>query len=368
MAKNTHMKSVGELVGGRYEVVRSIGAGSFAEVYLGVDSVLRREVAIKLMNLSKLTMPGSDDDELRQNLVQRFLLEAHTVARLRATCTVTLFDFGEEPNGDLFMVLEYVPGHTLRAEVEEHGPMAPERVVRILRQVLSSLHEAHAYELLHRDLKPENIMIFDYLNAVDQVRVVDFGIAKPLQADQQAGKALTGAGMLVGTPRYVPPERVTEQKLLPASDIYGLGAVAYFCLTGEEIYSDTKGTMNILGRQIENTSVQLPAAIPNLSQGMRAIIDKMLHKKLEERYATAAEVIADIDRWSTDQIAELRVTGQYLPVINQDALQRLETGEFDRPPQIVAPPKPVTGKADASEPVRDDAPTEVVEFDPDMFD
>ncbi len=354
MAKRS-MKQPGEIIQGRYRIEEMIGAGAFAEVYKGLDLTLNRDVAIKMMKLAvPIGQPGFDQEAIRQDMMSRFLREARLVSRLRMESTVTLFDFGAEEGGDMFMVLEYVDGLTLREYVSSYGAMEPERVARILRQALISLHEAHSYTLLHRDIKPENLMIFEYLGVPDQVRLVDFGIAKALQEGKSAA---TAAGMLVGTPRYIPPERVTLNELYPASDVYSLGAVAYYLLCGEEIYKDVVGgAMMILQAQISEQNVELPegAFVP---EGLRVIVNKMLSKDLAHRYSQAFEVIADLDTFLFLQANRRYNVSQELPMVPVSPVidpMDHDTGDSERLARVEEEP--------------DYAPTEVVEVDPDMFD
>lgn len=347
------MRQPGDIVHGRYEIRELLGTGSFAEVYRGVDITLEREVAIKLMRLAGMQAPLMGQDEMRRNMMERFLREARVVAKMRSPFSVTLFDFGADEQGNLFMVLEHVPGHTLREEVSSRGPMAPARVTRILQQALSALHEAHAYELLHRDIKPENVMIFEHLGAPDQVRLLDFGIAKALQSGESA---LTAAGVLVGTPRYVPPERVTGTTLGPASDIYSLGSVAYYLLTGREIYPNIRGAMQILQAQSEPSPIRVPSS-PGLPDGLRAVVNQMLEKDLQKRFGSALEALEALERYLTNSS---RSSGPSLSY-ERGRVQTLD-------PSLLEPIRREDLAPAIQQQYEDDSPTEVVEFDPDMFE
>lgn len=360
MVNNRSMKRPGEIMQGRYRVEELIGTGAFAEVYRGLDLTLNRDVAIKMMKLSvPVGQPGFDQEAVRQDMMSRFLREARLVSRLRMESTVTLFDFGAEERGDMFMVLEYVDGETLREHVYRQGAMQAERVARILRQALISLHEAHSYTLLHRDIKPENLMLFEYLGVPDQVRLVDFGIAKALQEGKSAA---TAAGMLVGTPRYIPPERVTLNELYPASDLYSLGAVAYYLLTGEEVYKEIEGgPMMILQAQISEKDVTLPpwCEVPD---ELRWIVNRMLCKKLEQRYAQAFEVIADLDTFLFLQANRRYNISQELPSVDESMIE----------PVVDPLEHQIERRGEQKNALEDEeeehAPTEVVAVDPSMFE
>lgn len=354
----------GDVVNQRYKIIDRIGSGSFAEVHLGLDISLDRDIAVKIMRLGLLNQPGVDGHSLRQELMNRFHREAVLVAKLRSQHVVTLFDFGAEPNGDLFMILEYVPGQTLREEVMAMGRLQPRRVAHILRQCCQGLAEAHAYELLHRDIKPENIMLFDYFEERDQVRIVDFGIAKTLQ---ERASDLTNAGILVGTPRYMPPERVTQQPMGPASDIYSLGCVAYFLLTGEEVYKEIGPVIEILRASSSPEPIALPDYIP---YKLRRIVEKMLAKNVNHRYQACRDIIAELDDFTFTQEYQIRKETGALPMLDPSFIQPITAGEDDGFVEGVAPgayhrevPRVDLGAEDD-----DFSPTQVVEVDPDMFE
>jgi serine/threonine protein kinase len=285
----------GEIVGERYRVEKVVGRGAFAAVYKGTDIALERSVAIKLLNPSKLLeQQGGGGEAMRAELVERFYREARTVAKMRDEHAVTLYDFGSTPHGGLYMVLEFVDGCTLRDEVDTNGPLTADRVVDILRQSLECLREAHSYGMLHRDIKPENMMIFPFLGDQERVRLVDFGIAKALETEE--GSDLTAAGVLIGTPRYVAPERVNKKELGPASDIYSLGIVAYELLVGAEPFHGLKG-IEVLRAQLAPDPVRLPADVQEkLPDALVTVIHKMLEKDLARRYSTAKQVLDDLIR------------------------------------------------------------------------
>src|SRR5690606_38246189 len=139
----------------------------------------------------------------------RFQQEARLVSRLRSPFTITMYDYGRTPSGLLYMVLEYVSGQSIAELLAGGAPVAPQRVVKILNQILISLHEAHALGMLHRDLKPANIMVYEHLGQADQVKLLDFGIAKVIgDSHQQRNIDLTSDGNIIGTPRYMSPEQI----------------------------------------------------------------------------------------------------------------------------------------------------------------
>ena len=198
------------LIAGRYELGEHLGAGGFGTVYRARDTLLQRDVAIKLS--TSATTP-----ERRE----RFLREARATARLHHPNAVTIFDAGDDPAG-LFLVLELVSGAAL-SQVAAAGPMPPERVAHIIKQVAQALQAAHDLGIVHRDIKPANILTLDG----DRVKVADFGVAR-LEGDAQ----LTVAGVAVGTPGYMAPEQLEGGRVTPATDLFALGVLAYQLLTG----------------------------------------------------------------------------------------------------------------------------------------
>ena len=199
------------LIAGRYELGEHLGSGGFGTVYRARDTLLQRDVAIKMS--ASATTP-----ERRE----RFLREARATARLHHPNAVTIFDAGDDPAG-LFLVLELVPGTSL-SHLAAAGPMPPQRVADILKQVAEALQAAHDLGIIHRDIKPANILTMDG----DRVKVADFGVAR-LEGDAQ----LTVAGSAVGTPRYMAPEQLEGGPVTPATDLFALGVVAYQLLTGK---------------------------------------------------------------------------------------------------------------------------------------
>lgn len=282
----------GEVFEGRYRISRLIGSGGFARVYYAVQEDLGRDVAIKVL----MPAQASDGPQYSEKLVRRFNQEARMVSRLRDPHTITMFDYGETLSGLLYMVFEYIEGRSLSQIVHEDGALAAERVVKVLEATLSSLQEAHAYGVLHRDIKPGNIMLFDYLGRPDQVKLLDFGIAKSL-SDKVPGKDITADGALVGTPRYMSPEQIRGQELGPSSDIYSLGLVAYEMLTGHKAI-DSNSSVTIIGQQLDSVPFRLPEDAP-VSPALREIVDRMLAKDRDIRFDTAEEVLEALTNYRT---------------------------------------------------------------------
>ena len=217
---------------GAYELTCKLGAGGMGEVWRARHRLLRRPAAIKLIRPEAL---GRSDANL---ILSRFEREAQATAALESPHTVELYDFGVAQDGALYYVMELLHGQNLESHVAEFGPLPPERVIYILQQVLDSLDDAHTRGLVHRDIKPANILICRKGRQYDFVKVVDFGLVRITADAEQAAKITeTGEGKILGTPAYLAPESVTGSDPVDGrSDLYAVGCVAFFLLTGHNVF------------------------------------------------------------------------------------------------------------------------------------
>ncbi len=273
------LPEVGSVFQSKYRLDSILGAGGFATVFKATDLGAERAVALKILT-----------PELRgysHTVRSRFEREVRVVAGLRDPHTIKLFDFGTSPDGLLFMVTEYVHGEDLSDLIAHRSRLEPAEVVHIMRQVLSSLREAHTAGLLHRDIKPANIRIYDYMGDPLRVKVLDFGIAKPLQSDSPG---LTADGEVVGTLKYMSPEQLLASDLAPSSDIYSLGVVAFEMLLGR---SGVHGSR--LSDQMERLVSGHVFSVPELQRigtDLGRVLDRMAARDRNERFQTADEVLA----------------------------------------------------------------------------
>lgn len=285
----------------RYRIVSIINRGGFGRVYRAQQLELNRDVAIKV--LQPVTRDGMDADEESQRLgvvKKRFEREAQLVSQLRDSHTVVMHDFGTTLDGLLYMVLEYIDGKSLTELVEEEGALDPERAVKITRQVLWSLQEAHALNMLHRDVKPQNIMVFDHAGRRDQVKVLDFGLAKSAESAEFRAEDpdLTGDQVILGTPRYMSPEQIRGEPLQPSTDIYSLGLVLFEMLAGYKAVTG-ESTMNTLARHLNDQPIKLPDDV-DVPTGLRDIVNRMLIKTAPERLQTAEDVLDALEFWDAE--------------------------------------------------------------------
>lgn len=210
---------------GQYTLEEELGAGGMGVVYRGRHAMLRRPTAIKLLNAEKI------DDES----IQRFEREVQITCQLNHPSTVQIYDYGRTPEGVFYYAMEYLDGIDLQTLVERYGPQPGGRVVYILQQACGSLFEAHSQGLVHRDIKPSNIMVNRRGGESDVVKVLDFGLVKTIDDEKQTSRQKSGG--LTGTPLYMSPEAIQSPMSVDArSDLYALGAVGYFLLTGHPVF------------------------------------------------------------------------------------------------------------------------------------
>jgi hypothetical protein len=269
---------------GQYSLDEKIGEGGMGVVYRGHHAMLRRPTAIKLLNVENTTDAS----------VARFEREVQLTSQLSHPNTIAIFDYGRTPEGVFYYAMEYLDGITLEDLVRRHGPQHEGRVIHILQQVCGSLAEAHGVGLVHRDIKPANLVLTQRGGAYDFVKVLDFGLVKAIDNDRQA--SLTAAGSLTGTPLYLSPEAVqTPDHVDHRSDLYAVGAVGYFLLTGTPVF-DGASVVEICMKQ-----VQAPVDAPSQRLGRRvspdleALIVQCLAKRPDDRPQSAGQMIDQLE-------------------------------------------------------------------------
>lgn len=210
---------------GQYELEQKLGSGGMGVVFKGHHAMLRRPAAIKLLNV----------DKVNDASIHRFEREVQITCKLNHPNTIAIYDYGRTPEGVFYYAMEYLDGIDLQALVEKYGPQPEARVVNILKQICGSLFEAHSLGLVHRDIKPANVMLNRRGAETDVVKVLDFGLVKAVDDSRQA--AMTMANSLTGTPLYMAPEAIQAPGSVDArSDIYAVGALGYFLLTGQPVF------------------------------------------------------------------------------------------------------------------------------------
>ena len=297
---------------GSYRLVTRLGKGGMGEVWRASHRMLARDAAIKLI-LPDLLSRGSGQTAALMR--RRFEQEARTTASLRSPHTVELYDFGVTEDGAFYYVMEMLDGIDLERLVKQYGPQSPERVVHILRQVCRSLAEAHDRGMVHRDIKPTNIFLCRMGNEYDFAKVLDFGLVKVLD---DSTLQMTGDGVTTGTPAFMPPELATGSAEIDGRcDIYGLGCVAYWLLTGGLVFPESGATPMMLAHvrkapapPSERTELRVPASLDRavLMCLAKAPADRPANAEALARLLGSCE---GVGAWSVEDAAQWWRT--YLP-------------------------------------------------------
>ncbi|MBA2664848.1 MAG: serine/threonine protein kinase [Bradymonadaceae bacterium] len=298
----------GDMFVDKYRVQSILGSGGFSRIYHAVQVDLDRDVALKILRPPvDDSMSNTDRSQYLERISIRFQQEAKLVSKLRSPYTITMFDYGRTERGLLYMVLEYVSGQTIAELLDAGQSIDQRRVVKVLHQVLTSLHEAHALGMLHRDLKPANIMVYEHLGEGDQVKLLDFGIAKVVgDAQSTHNFDLTSDGNIIGTPRYMSPEQIRgDHELSPSSDLYSMGLVAFEMLTGHKAIAGNS-SLQIITKQISPESFALPDEL-EVHPMLRVLVNRMLSKAVDKRYPNAHEVVAELEAIDFDHTRPMRL-------------------------------------------------------------
>jgi serine/threonine-protein kinase len=274
---------IGSIVAERYHILKKLGEGGMGTVYLAEHVKMGRKAALKVMN------PGMNSDP---DAIARFNREAANASRLNHPNVCGIYDFGETPEGLIYLAMEFIEGESLTSLIEKNGFLPAPRAASIIHQAADALAVAHDYGIVHRDLKPDNIMIAKGRDGSDMVKVVDFGIAKASSSDAQK---VTKTGLVVGTPEYMSPEQLAGDKLDGRSDIYSLGLVAFNCLTGTLPFQSNSAQEAMIMRLTDQPKT-LAEMKPDIDwpPELQAVMDKVLARDADERYQKSAEFGRDI--------------------------------------------------------------------------
>ncbi len=297
-----------------YRILSTIGEGGMAHVYLGVQEALEREVAIKVL---------ASEFVADKEFCDRFVNEGKLIAKLNHPNIITIYDSGVQQDY-YFLIMEYVAGGTLTRRLRK-GALPLDIAINIIEQIANALEFAHRNNLIHRDVKPANILFRDD----DSPVLSDFGVAKALDAQSE----MTRVGMMIGTPSYMSPEQAVGGEVTPQSDLYSLGVVFYKMLTGQLPFGG-KTSADVITK-VMNTPVP---PLPTKFEKLQPIIDKLLAKSPDQRYADAGQLITALKRYKRELgEAETKIS----PVASIDTVQDVSTpsAKFIRPklfPSVVA--------------------------------
>ncbi|MEP7120460.1 MAG: serine/threonine-protein kinase [Byssovorax sp.] len=276
----------GDTIEGKYRIVRLLGEGGMGAVYEGENVRIHRKVAIKVLHAAVAA---------KADVVQRFEREAQAAGRIGSEHIVEVLDLGNLPDGDRFMVMEYLEGESLGERIKRKKRMAPQEVAHLLHQLLEGLAAAHAAGIIHRDLKPDNVFLMNSKgNQKDFVKVLDFGVSKFNALDSEMSMTRTGAVM--GTPFYMSPEQARGGKIDMRSDLYSVGVVIYQAVTGRVPFHAE--TFNELVFKIALESCE-PAELvaPGLDPAFAALIVRAMVRDPAGRFQTAQEFQAAVGQW-----------------------------------------------------------------------
>jgi serine/threonine-protein kinase len=341
---------VGSHLAGRYEVTRRIGEGGMGAVYEARHSLIGKRVAIKVLLEKYISKP---------DVVERLRQEARLASSIGHENIVDITDFGQTDDGRTFVVMEFLEGESLAQLLAREGPLAPARAVAITRQVVSALGAAHGKAIVHRDVKPENVFIVRR-GTREFAKVVDFGISKLVRPqEEQEGDGsprLTQTGMVLGTPLYMSPEQARgEEELDHRIDVYAAGVILYELITGEVPYRGTN-YLSIISQVLAQDPKRPSEVRPDLSisPALEAVILKAMAKDRAQRYASMADLDADLARLETGaevnalsgrldvrappRAPRSRVLAWVLGIAVIVGAVSLVVVRFGRPPETPAPP------------------------------
>jgi serine/threonine-protein kinase len=275
---------IGTTLAGKYRIDERLNEGGMGTVYRGTHVLMEKTVAIKVLR------PALAADE---KIVARFSREARAASRISHPNALSVTDFGEDENGNVFLVMEFLSGKTLKQVIRESGPLPLQRVVDITRQVGDALNAAHAQGVIHRDLKSDNIMLVDTMSG-DHAKVLDFGIAKINEPEGGTDTGLTAPNLVIGTPQYMSPEQCAQNAEIDArSDIYSLGVILYEMLVGHVPFVGESPTI-VMMKHLQEPVPSVLEEREDLPASMGRVVARAMAKVPGNRYQSVAELVEDL--------------------------------------------------------------------------
>jgi serine/threonine-protein kinase len=298
----------GQIIEGKYRIVRLLGEGGMGAVYEGENVRIHRRVAIKVLH-----------SNVAENVdaVQRFEREAQAAGRIGSDHIVEVLDLGNLPDGDRFMVMEYLDGESLSGRIQSRGRLAPQEAAPLMIQLLEGLGAAHGAGIIHRDLKPDNVYLLRHKKGTgDFVKILDFGISKFNKLNSDSGMSMTRTGAVMGTPYYMSPEQAKGSKEMDhRSDLYSAGVILYEAITGQVPFNAE--TFNELIFKIVLEAPAPPQThVPGLDPAFSSIMQKSMAREQRDRFQSAQEFSDALGAWlgSGQGVAALPSPSAQMPV------------------------------------------------------
>ncbi|MEV4511800.1 serine/threonine-protein kinase [Dactylosporangium sp. NPDC049525] len=310
------MLGPGDVLGDRYRLDEFVASGGMGQVFRATDKTLNRTVAVKVL------LPGLTSDA---EFGSRFRAEARIMASIGHKGVVGVYDYGETPEGTMFLVMAFVDGRPLGERITREGGLSAVETMAIVAQAADALHAAHSNGIIHRDVKPNNLLVGDN----GAVTLVDFGVARSSNVT-----SVTKVNAVIGTALYMSPEQASGKPIAPSTDIYALGAVAYHCLTGGPPFTGNS-PLEIAIKHLQDDPPPLPA---DLSGSVRALVERAMEKDPADRFPTAA-ALAAAARAAQDQTIQDQEQG-VVPAIPR----RSATATAPRAGTVVGGPGPSGGR------------------------
>ena len=281
---------------GPYRLVRQIGEGGMARIYLAEHEKLSRTVAIKRLHSIHF------DDPI---VVARFLAEARAVSDIAHANLIRVHDVVEEP-GEIYLVMDFYDGCDVADVLRSEGKFAPQRAAGIAAQLCDVLAAVHARDIIHRDLKPENVFLADELDEehrpCERVKLLDFGVART--AELRPKELRTRSGLTVGTPTYMSPEQATASTIDARSDLYAVGVLLYEMLTGKPPFTGVYG--DVMLKHVHDAPVPVIERVPEVPRWLDGVVMRCLEKSPEDRYQSAAEVATSLRAGTLGEVLAMR--------------------------------------------------------------
>lgn len=284
------MLSTGELIDGKYRIVRLLGEGGMGAVYEGENIRIHRKVAIKVLHAGVAE---------QSEAVARFEREAQAAGRIGSEHIVEVLDLGTLPNGERYLVMEFLEGESLSSRIRDRGRLTPQELSPIAHQLLEGLAAAHAAGIIHRDLKPDNVWLMrSKSNRPEFVKLLDFGISKFNQLSGDSGFSMTRTGAVMGTPYYMAPEQAKGSRDMDHRvDIYAAGVILYEALTGQVPFN--ADTFNeLLFKIVLEQPRPIEQLAPDVDPGFCAIVNKAMARDPAHRFSSAQEFQAALSQWA----------------------------------------------------------------------